>query len=143
MRLLVTLLLVSTLLPGQGAWLGHSHGESTEPADHAARPHVHLHGHSHHGHSHHHHGDQRDVPEPVPASDHDGDAVYVSSVDLLPAVRGAGFQPDLSTARGLWMGSSDSLTSAFHLACRYGLWHGPPDGCPCVAGLQCNSVLRC
>lgn len=143
MRLLVTLLLVSALLPGQGACLGHSHGESTEPADHAARPHVHLQGHAHHGHAHQHHDDHSDSSRPVPAPEHDDDAVYVSSVDLVPAVRGAGFLLDLNVASPLWVGHPDSVSAVVRLASRCGLWHGPPEGDSCIAGLQCNSVMRC
>lgn len=143
MRLLVSLLLISALLPGQGACLGHSHAESTEPADHVARPHVHLQGHAHHDHDHHHHSDDADSSKSVPAPEHDDDAVYVSSVDLVPTVRGAGLLPDLNAASPLWVGPSDSPSAFVTLTSRCGLWHGPPDGDSCIAGLESRCVLRC
>lgn len=143
MRLLVSLLLISALLPGQGACFGHSHAESTEPADHAARPHVHLQGHTHHGHAHHHHGDHPDASEPVPIPGHDDDAVYVSAVDLVPAVRGSGDLPDLNAASPLWVGPPGSVAAVIRLDSQYGLWHGPPGGDSYIAGLQSRFVLRC
>lgn len=108
MRRILSLLLIPLLLVSQSVCFGHSHRGSdvTEPAGHAARPHFHVHGkhpHSHEKHHHHSHDGQRHthhthrhaddareaavLPGIQPNDDHDEDAVYVSTSEMLGAGR--------------------------------------------------------
>lgn len=96
-RRVVSLLLLPGLLLSQAAAASHAHGDCT-PTDHSVRPHVHTlpaaadrhHAHGHHhgpgGHHHHHDDDDDSTPSPAlpppqtdPLSDHDTDAVFVST----------------------------------------------------------------
>lgn len=97
-RCVVSLLLVPCVLLSQLAPLALAHAhQGNEPAGHDARPHTHVsvpqpacdHGHSHHGHSHY-HGDDSIEPSPAPSvlqatteSEHDTDAVYIATGDLV------------------------------------------------------------
>jgi len=90
-RRVVSLLLLPSLLLSHAAAFGHTHGDDT-PAGHDQRPHVHVrlpagHAHGHHhrgpGGHHHYHDDDETAPAvpppPDPLSDHDADAVFVST----------------------------------------------------------------
>src|SRR3954447_14918509 len=105
MKRVVCLLLMPSVLLTQWAGRGHCHG-GNEPAGHDLRPHLHTnptssghsyddhHHHGHHHHSpggHHHHHDEVEAPEPAapptpqpdPPSDHDSDAIFIDSVDVV------------------------------------------------------------
>ncbi len=92
-RRVVSLFLLPCVLLPQTAALGHAHGVS-QPAGHDLRPHFHTgpssapgqqaHGHHHHGpNGHHHDDDGDDGAPPEPLSDHDADAVFLPSVDVV------------------------------------------------------------
>lgn len=146
MRYLLTLLLISSLLPGQGACVGHSHQASdvSEPDHHAARPHVHLHGHSHHGHSHHRTTrGEPDEPAQIPADEHDQDAVYVSATEMLPVLRAAQYRPSFDPSLDCVGCLIAVLRSAGgHSVARW-MWHGPPGDDANAALSYRNCVLRC
>ena len=148
-RRVVSLLLLPCVLLIQSAGLGHAHGES-QPAGHDLRPHVHTnptpaghtheHGHHHHGpgghHHHHHHDDGDDAPQPTPQreplSDHDSDALYLDSVDVI--VNECSVVDDDAAASAFWSiaalsGFAHSWANPSH---EFAKWtHPPPSGCSC------------
>lgn len=124
----VSLVLMPCVLMTQSAVLGHSHG-GREPAGHDLRPHFHTqptsvpghhaYGHHHHGpgsHHHHHHDDGDDAPEPLSEQDHDSDAVYISSVDVV--INGRSAVDEKLAASLLWATAECNLPTA--------LWANPP-----------------
>ncbi|WLD13564.1 hypothetical protein [Planctellipticum variicoloris] len=146
MRIFLTIFLMSAALPGQGGWLSHAHWDNGEVSHsgQVGRAHLHLHAHSHEGNSHSHDA-QHEPGSPVsdPANKHDRDAVYVSAADILPVVRVApyrlAFEASLDQVGCLTvvMGTLDGRPAG---RC---MWHGPPDGDSCIAGLESRCVLRC
>ena len=110
MRRVLSLLLIPLVLASQGLAFAHSHRGTTvtEPAGHAARPHVHVRGAGHHhpgdGHSHkqshgkdsghhsHHQGGHHEEEHAVavglmPPCSHDDDAVYLPETVTVRANR--------------------------------------------------------
>ena len=141
-RRVVSLVLLPCMLLTQSATFTHAHGGSP-PAGHDLRPHVHTntasashhHGHHHHGPGshHHHHDDGDDAPEPdtqpprpEPFSDHDSDAVYLASVDILVNER-VGVDEELMASVRLASGSPDSFVAYWvGPASGWGYWTHPP-----------------
>jgi hypothetical protein len=109
-RRVVSLLLLPCVLLTQSAVYGHSHGED-QPAGHDLRPHFHTnplstapeHGH-HHGPGGHRHEDEEDDDAPPPEEqtphDHDSDAVFVTSIDVVLDQRSAA--EDVNAASPPW-----------------------------------------
>ncbi len=126
-RVVSLILLPCVLLTQSAAALGHTHGGS-QPTGHDLRPHFHTnsipasheHGHHHHGRDDHHHhdegddGDEPDTPEPL--SDHDSDAVFIPSVDVVINDRSA--VDEELTGSPLWAPVGLNLATA--------LWADPP-----------------
>lgn len=89
MRRPLATLLIPLVLAGQSLSAPHSHaGKSVgEPEGHLARPHIHLDGGKHHhGHHSHEHHDGDELPATAPPhvpADHDSDAVYLPSTQLI------------------------------------------------------------
>lgn len=144
-RVVSLLLLPCLLLTQSAALLGHAQAGLRFPG-HDLRPHFHTqsapagHDHSRHHHStggHHHDDDAPQLkmpitPDPEPQSDHDADAVYVSSFDVVVTGRsmledGADTSPLWATAAGsnfvvLWPSPSRHPAK---------WWHPPPLGSSC------------
>ncbi|MCI0458241.1 MAG: hypothetical protein L0Z62_14850 [Gemmataceae bacterium] len=156
-RRVVCLLLMPCLLLTQAASVGHCHG-GFEPAGHELRPHFHTqpppvrqdHHHGHGGH-HHHHDDGDEVPEPdtqptpqpEPLSDHDSDAVFITSVDVVLNARSA--VDDGLTASSLLAAGGSNLFIAFwpDPPNESANWtHSPPSsGCSCPLHVRHRALL--
>ena len=160
-RRVVSLFLLPCVLLTQSAALGHSHG-GNQPAGHDLRAHIHTdlaffsqaHDHGHHhgpdcpGH-HHHDGD--DAPEPgkqppsppEPLSDHDSDAVYISSVDVVVSKRSSvenALTVSALWAAVVWDSSADLLANPPHQVAN---WTDdlPPSGCACPLYIRQLALL--
>ena len=144
MRYLFVLALIAATLPTPGMLFGHVHsqsGDSTASA-HSLRPHVHGHSHSH-GHEHQHPVSEDQNHESAPSGQHDDDAVYLVSVELLPVSRCTGLDEVLSTSQA-WMAVIASspvfgrfVQSSIHLV------HGPPGPDELSQAAERHVVLRC
>lgn len=115
-RRVVSLLALQCVLLGQMVQpaLLHAH-DGDRPVGHDSRPHAHtypprsapLHEHKHGSSGHHHDADAEteslpSLPRPEQPSDHDSDAVYVTSADAVPGSRTVG---DLKLSISLcWFG---------------------------------------
>lgn len=149
-RVVSLLLLPCVLLTQSAAMLGHSHG-SGQPPGHDLRPHIHTnpsphheHGHHHHGpdgHHHHHDGDHDPEPgthptsQPEPVSDHDSDAVFITSVDVV--INDRVLMDDESPASPQWVAAGLNQSTAFSAdpARRMAHWTHPPPPSNCVCPL--------
>ena len=155
-RRVVSLLLLPCVLLTQTAAIGHAHGGG-QPAGHDLRPHFHTnppaalrhhdevfrpHGHHHHGPGgHHHHHDDGDdapepdtqpTPEPEPLSDHDSDAVFLTTVDVVLGGRSPVHDELTASSFVAAVGSSSFVASGADLPHEVPNWtHPPPSGYAC------------
>lgn len=164
----VCLILLPCVLLARSAAFGHVHGGG-QPVGHALRPHMHTksgspqqHSHNHHGHhhgadgNHHHHhvsdssqGDaksqQDGQPEPASGNDHDSDAVFVDSVDVVLSERCASGR-ELSASND-WIDSVLPLLSGTFADSQHGqevvrwMHSPPPDHGACPLFIQQAALL--
>jgi hypothetical protein len=145
-RRVVSVFLLPCVLLSQSAALGHAHG-GREPAGHDLRPHFHTtpastrheHGHHYHGpDGHHHHHDDGDnptepdsqptqQPEPLSEQEHDSDAVFIDSVEVIVSERSAVDDELAATLKRAATGlnlPTGCWADALHEAVNW--THGPP-----------------
>jgi len=152
-RRVVSLFLLPCLLLSQSAAFGHSHGNG-DPAGHGLRVHFHTksastsvsHHHGHHDHDvchHHHHADRDTAPKPenqpstLPESlpDHDSDAVFITSVDVVISERSS-IDDELTASAFwayLWLNPSTAILA--NPPDQPAIWTHGPSPCSCVCPL--------
>lgn len=144
MRLFFILALISATLPAPGLLFRHVHlkCDGADSIAHALRPHVHGHSHSH-GHEH---------PQPLasgeegdadPLGEHDDNAVYLSTAEMLPLTRGNGLE-DVLSASQIWLAEL-APASDFRCCQLDGILpsHGPPRVGSYSKVAERRLVLRC